>query len=228
VTEWWTYTLDDFLLFSPATYWRLFELHNRGVWPAQVPALAAGATILALVRARAVRRGRVAAALLAGCWLWVAWAFHFQRYATINWAAGGFALAFALQAAGLAWTGVVRGRLVFDGPDTRARHAGLALVVFALIGLPLVAPLSGRPWTQAELFGIAPDPTAIATLGVLLAAAGRARWKLMLVPLGWCTVSGATLYAMRSWGAAACAGAVLVALLAAWSKRAEAPGNTPP
>jgi hypothetical protein len=228
VSEWWTYRLDDLLLFSPATYWRLFELHNLEVWPAHVPALAAGVAMLALVRARAVRRGRVAAAMLAGCWLWVAWAFHFQRYATINWASVWFALAFALQAAGLAWTGVVRGQLVFDGPDTRVRHAGLALVVFALIGLPLVAPLSGRPWTQAELFGIAPDPTAVATLGVLLAAAGRTRWQLMVVPLAWCALSGATLYAMRSWGAIVCAGAALVALLAAWSKRGETPRNAPP
>ena len=30
------------------------------------------------------------------------------------------------------------------------------------------ASLLGRPWTQAEVFGIAPDPTAIGTLGVLL------------------------------------------------------------
>jgi hypothetical protein len=227
VTEWWTYTLEDFLLFSPATYWRLFELHNLELWPAQVPALAAGATIFALVRAPAVQPGRVAAALLAACWLWVAWAFHLQRYATINWAAGWFALAFAVQALLLVWAGVVRGRLAFDGPDTRARRAGVALLAFALIGLPLAAPLSGRPWAQAELFGIAPDPTAIATLGVLLAAAGRAPWGLMVLPLAWCVVSGATLYAMRSWGATVCAGAMLVALLAAWSKRTRTSRSTP-
>lgn len=221
MSEWWTYTLDDFLLFSPATYRRLFELHNLEVWPAQVLALAAGGAMLALVRARAVRPGRIAAALLAGCWLWVAWAFHLHRYATINWAAGWFALAFAGQALLLAWVGIVRGRLAFDGPGTGARRAGVALLVFALAGMPFLAPLSGRPWMQAELFGIAPDPTAIATLGVLLAASGRARWELMAVPLAWCAVSGATLYAMRSWGAIVCAAAALIAVLAASTMRGE-------
>jgi hypothetical protein len=29
MSEWWTYTLSDFLLFSPRVYYRLFELHNR-------------------------------------------------------------------------------------------------------------------------------------------------------------------------------------------------------
>ena len=33
MSEWWTYTLSDFLLFSPRTYYRLFELHHRALWP---------------------------------------------------------------------------------------------------------------------------------------------------------------------------------------------------
>ena len=33
MSEWWTYTLSDFLLFSPRTYHRLFELHNVVMTP---------------------------------------------------------------------------------------------------------------------------------------------------------------------------------------------------
>ena len=36
MSEWWTYTLSDFLLFSPRTYYRLFELYNDEIWPAQI------------------------------------------------------------------------------------------------------------------------------------------------------------------------------------------------
>jgi len=98
VSEWWTYTLHDFLLFSPRTYYRLFELYNREIWPAQVLTSGAGVAILLALRRDGARAGRVIAAVLAGCWLWVAWAFHFQRYATINWAATYFAAAFAITA----------------------------------------------------------------------------------------------------------------------------------
>ena len=28
MSEWWTYRISDFLMFAPATYWRLVELHN--------------------------------------------------------------------------------------------------------------------------------------------------------------------------------------------------------
>ena len=49
MTEWWTYAPEDFLLFSPRVYWRMFELHNAAVWPSQALALLVGAAILVWV-----------------------------------------------------------------------------------------------------------------------------------------------------------------------------------
>ena len=49
MSEWWTYTLSDFLLFSARTYYRLFELYNLAIWPAQSVALALGSIVLALL-----------------------------------------------------------------------------------------------------------------------------------------------------------------------------------
>src|SRR5690349_20103288 len=46
MSEWWSYRLSDFLLFSPRTYHRLFELHNIALWPMHVAALALGASLL--------------------------------------------------------------------------------------------------------------------------------------------------------------------------------------
>ena len=44
--DWWSYTPSDFLLFSARTYYRLFELYNRAIWPAQILALLLGLVIL--------------------------------------------------------------------------------------------------------------------------------------------------------------------------------------
>jgi Family of unknown function (DUF6064) len=198
VSEWWTYELSDFLLFAPRTYYRLFELYNRAIWPAHILALGAGGAVLVLLRRGDAGAGRAVAAILAACWLWVAWGFHFERYATINWAATWFAAAFAIEAALLAWTGAIRGRLRFGASTPTVRRAGVGMVLFALVVQPLIGPLAGRDWVQAELFALAPDPTAAATLGVVLLATGRVRWELLLVPLAWCAVTGATLWAMRA------------------------------
>ena len=198
MSEWWTYTLSDFLLFSPRTYYRLFEIYNAAIWPAQIVAVALGAAILGLLRRAGAARGRWIAAILSAGWLWIAIAFHLHRYATINWAAVYFAGAFGLEAALLFWTGVLRGRLMFEPDASTARRAGLWIFLFALLVEPLFCPLLGRGWQGVEIFGVTPDPTAVATLGLLLAAAGRVRWELVLVPAIWCAISGATLTAMKA------------------------------
>jgi hypothetical protein len=220
VSEWWTYHLSDFLLFSPRTYYRLFELYNADIWPAQLLTLALGVAILVLLRHGRAWRGRAVAAILAGCWLWVAWAFHFNRYATINWAATYFAGAFAIEAMLLIWTGVIRGRLLFPPPVRTVERVGLGIFLFALVVQPLIGPLVGRDWVQVEIFGVAPDPTVVATLGLLLVVADRALWALLVIPLLWCAVGGATLWTMGSPDALVMplAGA-LVLLLAARTAR---------
>ncbi len=62
-------------------------------------------------------------------------------------------------------------------------------------------PRSGscrRPGTGAELFALAPDPTAIGTLALLLLAGHRLFWALWIIPLLWLLNSALTLWAMGS------------------------------
>jgi hypothetical protein len=221
MSEWWTYRLSDFLLFSPDTYRRLFELYNAAVWPAHVAALLLG--LLALVLAsrldlpdnrRKGSKGRAGAilAILSLCWGWVAWVFHLGHYQTINWAAAGFAGAFGLQAlllaacAGIASRTQPGSRPRPEGEPSlgrgtvcrRRRRIGLSLTLLALFALPGLDLLLGRPWMQSALFGLAPDPTALATLGLLLMLPGGGRAVLWPLPLAWCAISGATLWAMNA------------------------------
>ncbi len=200
VSEWWTYRLSDFLMFSARTYHRLFELYNAEVWPAHAVALGLGAALAVVAWHGRAGSAAVVCGMLALVWCWVAWAFHWQRYATINWAAAWFAVAFAGQGLVL----LAAGLRALGGPGSEPRRSaniGLALLLFALFVQPLIGVVMGRPWRQAELFGIAPDPTASATLGLLLMLRPADRawpWALWPVPLLWCAVSGATSWAMHA------------------------------
>jgi hypothetical protein len=208
--EWWTYTLSDFILFSPRTYYRLIERHYMALWPGQLVALGLGLVILALIFRPARQQGRLISAILAVLLAWVAWAFLWKRYATINWAATYFAWAFAIEALLLAGIGVVSGRLSFRLSRDVAGVVGIGLFVSSLTLYPLLAPLLGRGWRQAEILGVATDPTVIGTLGLLLLTEGNLRWWMLAVPLLWCLVSGATLWAIGSPEAWILAAAVIV------------------
>lgn len=221
MSEWWSYTLSDFLLFSPRTYYRLLERYNEALWPAQILTLGIGLGIFGLLRRPGAWQGRLIAAILAILWGWIGWAFLWKRYATINWAAIYLVPLFAVQVLLLLWTGVVRPGLAFRSGRHRAGLLGTALLFLSLALYPVMAPVSGRPWQQAEIFGIAPDPTAIATMGLLLLSGGRTRWGLLVVPVLWCLVSGATLWALGSPEAWVPPLAALLALAASIRRRRE-------
>jgi hypothetical protein len=195
--EWWTYRLSDFLMFEPETYYRLFELYNRDLWPVQILAVVAGVGLLVLIRPRGepgTTHMPLMAAMLALAWLWIAWAFHWRRYAPINLAAGAFAAAFALQ--GLALAVAARRSSLVAAPPHRTDPVGFVLAGLGVLLQPLAGPLLGRGWFQMEFAGLAPDPTTTVTLGVLLATGGSP--ILYIVPLLWCLTTGATLWAMNA------------------------------
>ena len=131
---------------------------------------------------------------LAALWIFVGWSFLWNRYMPINWAMAYVAPVFGVEALLLA-IAAARGGDVFERSDVTAR-LGLLIAAVGLVAYPLLAPLFGRPWSQAEVFGIAPDPTAIATLGLMLSARGR--WPLLLlpIPIAWLLLSGLTLQTM--------------------------------
>lgn len=196
------YSLSDFLMFAPATYWRSIELYHLALWPGQLLALGAGLGCLALAPRTGALPRRTALLLLAGAWLWVGWAFHAQRYATINWAASYLALAFALQAvllALLAWWVPASGAMPAAARSVGER-AGWLLAAGAVLLYPLAGALVGRPWLQSDLFGMTPEPTALATLALLpMLARGlprAARATAAVLPALSLAIGAATLWTM--------------------------------
>lgn len=206
MSEWWTYRPSDFLMFAPDTYWRLFELHNAAWWPLGLLAnLLCLALPMALARQPALG-ARLAAGLLAVLSACAAWGFVWQLYAPVNWGAQPLAALLAVAAVGwlvLSPTAVAR----------RTPH-GSALLWAASVGWPLLALLGGRPWGQAELVGLAPDPTVAAGLGLLLhlrvsqPALRLVWWLLFAVAAIGCLASAATLATLGSLQALAPLGAL--------------------
>ena len=191
MSEWWTYSLSDFLMFSSRSYYRLIESYNAAIWPAHLLALVAGVIVIGAIARSRHSLHRSALQVLAAAWGWVAWAYHVERYAEINTAAPYFAAAFAVQALLLCWL-AYRPANAAPAPQPLALGlSGLAILAYPLLTLAR----DGGTWRQAEVFGIVPDPTVVATLGMLLA--WRAPAIFWLIPVLWCLVSGATLMELK-------------------------------
>ncbi|EHA15415.1 hypothetical protein [Halomonas sp. HAL1] len=208
MNAWTSYQLQDFIPFTAEVYFRLLERMGETFWPLHLLTLGLGAATLVLALKH---RARIACLLPAPLWAFVAVVFFIQRYAELNWAGGYVGYAFIAQAVLL-----VLMALTGWGMDNAPRATnppviiGIAITLFGLLIMPLIAPLSGGSWYQAEVFGIHADPTAVTTLGlVLIMLRGFALWIAVIIPALWLVVSGLTLQALDSTGAA-----VLFAVLA--------------
>jgi hypothetical protein len=209
MSEWWTYSLSDFLMFSSRSYYRLIESYNAAIWPAHLLALVAGVIVIGAIARPRHSLQRSAALVLAAAWGWVAWAYHVERYAEINTAAPYFAAAFAVQALLLCWLAYRPGNAAPAPQPLAFGLSGLAILAYPLLALAR----DGGTWRQAEVFGIVPDPTVVATLGMLLA--WRAPAIFWLIPVSWCLVSGATLMELKIGHAWLLPALALTAVLAA-------------
>ena len=221
MADWLSYSLSDFLLFSPQVYERLFVLLNKDLWPWQLVSLAAGIVVLALLLRGARLSARTAFVILGAGWIVVAAVFFLGRYQAINWAGAYIAPLAALQGAGLillALTG--RLDLIDRRAGTFAWVAGFAVLALGLFFYPLVTPAFGFSIEGAQVFALTPDPTAVATLGAMALLKGRVRFLAAVIPAVWCIFSGLTLWTLGRPDAFIAPGLMALAFLAAASPRA--------
>jgi hypothetical protein len=193
MTEWWTYGLSDFLMFSPQAYWRLVARHNDAWWPAQLAGLVAAFALVVMLRESAGWAQRVVLALLAGAWAWVGWSFFWLRYSEIFLGAPWLAQACAAQAVMLATAAALP---LAPQREVRSRTRIVSMLLGgAALAYPLLAWCTDHRWIEAEVFGFMPDPTALATLAALLGAPRQTGWErilLALIPLLFLLLGAAT------------------------------------
>jgi hypothetical protein len=99
-----------------------------------------------------------------------------------------FAALFVIESGLLVWFGVVRTQLRFSATGSPRHVAGWALILYALL-YPLLAQAGGHAFPRGPTFGV-PCPTALLTIGWLLAADPAWPKVVALVPIGWALIGG--------------------------------------
>jgi hypothetical protein len=226
--EWTTYSLDDFVMFSPRTWYGLLAAHNRAWWPLQPAVMLLGAGLVWALQRRLRTALRLALVCVGAALLFVGGAFHAGPHAGINLAAPVFGYVFAAQGVALIGLALLRpGLALRPGPGKKGPgRVAFAMLVFALLLYPAVALLSGRPGLQSEWFALAPDPTMLAALALAFMAScgieglrqtGRTCALLLALPVAWCAVAGTTAWVLGApdWWLLPAA-ALLVCGLSGW------------
>ena len=184
------------LPFTAEILFSSFEQYNCALWPLPIVAPALALAILAPALRPARGGDRAIGTLLALAWLWVGLGYFILHFAALDFSAPIYGAFFVLQALLLGWSLVVRGRLSLRFTSDLFGGCSLALGLAAALAWPLADGLLGQGWASTRVVGLAPGPTAVFTLGMLLLCAGRTPLHLAVIPLLWTLIAGATAWVL--------------------------------
>ncbi|TCM78082.1 DUF6064 family protein [Rhodovulum steppense] len=210
------FAIDEFLA--------VFAAYNAAIWPFQIVAYGLGLVVAFALVAQSHALMRLGFAGLAVLWAVNGIGYHMIFFAPINPVAPVFAASFVLQAVLLLASAIQPG-------DLRLRRrwgfrfvAGLMTIVYALAIYPVLGLWAGHGLMAGPMFGVAPCPTTIFTIGILMIAHGRWVVWLSTIPILWSLIglSAAVQLGIPEDLGMPIAGALLAALLAAafWQGRA--------
>lgn len=174
--------------FTVAQFFAVFADYNAAIWPLQIVAYGLGVLAVVALWLRGLLVKQVIFAALAIMWAVNGFGYHLLFFAEINPVAKAFAAFFLLQSLLFAASVLIPNDLRFEVRLDFRSAAGLSFIVYALLIYELLGYWAGHGLMAGPMFGVAPCPTTIFTLGMLMLARGRWAAWLSIIPLLWSLV----------------------------------------
>lgn len=224
--------------FSVAQFFAVFGDYNAAIYPLQFVAYGLGILAVFALWLKRSLATQFILSVLAIMWALNGIGYHFLFFAEINPIAKAFAAFFVLQSLLFAASAVIPNNLRFEVRLNFRSVAGLSFIVYALMIYELLGYWAGHGLMAGPLFGVAPCPTTIFTIGILLLARGKWVAWLSIIPILWSLIGLAAatqLGVHEDFGLSIAAIALVVALtvdaIGARTPNASAAlpaGQTPP
>ncbi|TSE13480.1 hypothetical protein C1D09_003595 [Mesorhizobium intechi] len=214
------------LPFGVEQFFAVFAAYNSAIWPFQIVAYVLGAfAVGAVLSGRSPACERIVFAVLSLLWAWNGVAYHLLFFSPVNPVAKVFAGLFIAQAALFAMYAVIAPpELRFELRSGWHSIAGLALILYSALVYEILGVMAGHGLMNGPLFGVAPCPSTIFTIGLLLLLRGRSVLPLSVIPVIWVLIGtgAALMLQVREDFGLAIAGLVLgVSLASDWLRRPQ-------
>ena len=192
--DWLSYSLQDFLMFGPQVFLRLFIRLNQDVWPWHVLIVPLTLVVPWLMCRPAPALRRLAVWLVAAAWIGSGVIFLVHYFGEINWPAVWFGWAFVAQ--GLLMAAVATFSHLEAIPK---RQAGVftGLWLTSVVMLPWLPVLQSGELGAVAVLGLTPDVTLAASSLVLAVMPRVLLWSLLPIPILWVAFSAATYWALQ-------------------------------
>lgn len=188
------------LPFTEEQFFAVFSDYNEAIGWVPVVAYALGLLAVALAVRGTLRGTRVISAILTLFWGWMGAVYHLEFFIEINPLAVAFGVAFLLQSA-IFLHASIRSQPIprFTARADMRGGLGVVLMLYAMVVYPIVGIILGRSYPAVPLFGVAPCPTTIFTLGLFLWSRGPLSARLWMIPVVWALVGTTAAWTLGVW-----------------------------
>jgi hypothetical protein len=127
-------------------------------------------------------------------WLWVGIVFGILVFGPVPAVMAGIELPgawylfggiFAIHGIILLYFGVIKDTVSYTWKPDPQHYIGLLLILYGLVLYPLVGILAGRVFPEYPIFGIAPCPVTLFTIGILLWCDVKPSLPFFVIPIFW-------------------------------------------
>lgn len=171
--------------FTTAQFLGVFQTYNAAIWPLQVVMFGLALIAIASIWGKWPIGARLVPAILGTMWAINSIGYHYSHFRVINPAATLFAAIFLVQASLLGFCAATRGHLQFAIKRDGRTFAGFAIIIYAVAIYPILGMLAGHGLMKGPMLGVAPCPTTIFTIGILVLARGKWVAWLSIIPILW-------------------------------------------
>jgi hypothetical protein len=173
------------LPFTKGEFIQVFHDYNEAIWPFQVVAYILGTLAVLAIAERWRWSTRIVFSVLGVLWLFTGLVYHLVYFADINSAARLFGVLFIVQGGAFLVLAYIRPEALREFRMDILGMSAAAMILYAMVVYPILGYFAGHVYPEAPVFGVAPCPLAIFTLGVLLLVERDVSRWLVLIPLVW-------------------------------------------
>ena len=171
--------------FTVEQFLGVFETYNFAIWPAQVFAYVLGGLVLLCAIKKTKYSDTIITVVFSLLWIWIGIAFFIIFFSPTNKAAYLFGALFILQGLMILWFGVLSPRLSFHFYPGIISFVGAIIILYAMVIYPLIGYSLGHVYPQSPVFGVAPCPTVMFFLGLLLWSDKKIPLSILVIPVFW-------------------------------------------
>lgn len=182
------------LPFTVQQFFNVFKSYNLAIWPSQLLAYILAFLAIFLLVKKSPISNKIIFLLLAVLWFWNGITYHLLFFSKINPAATIFGILFVIQ--GLLFI-FFAGKIKFKFSTKIKSIIGLVFIVFSMLIYPILGKYFGHSYPGMPMFGVAPCPTTIFTLGFLLLTGNRPHWHLAIIPITWSIIGGSAAFKLQ-------------------------------